>query len=134
MGLKLPSIDNVVKATIWAIVIFATLLLVINFNALSTGKGDILKQIPEDFFTKSMGYIIFGLAVWLGWKLSTGFVGETFNRRSLITLAIVGVLLGGLYFYVLQPYVATGHLPFLDLDLSASVIRHSPPMQALVGP
>ena len=129
MGFKLPNRDQWIITLLITIFILALANKVININAVSSGKGDILKAIPDDIFTVGIGYFIALVIAYTLWKIS-GYTGETFNKRSLITTIIVGIIIVSAYIFILEPFTSTGHLPMLKL--AAAQVKTT--MQSFIAP
>ena len=123
--------DQWVKTGLFTLVFLGVLNKLINISNLATGKGDILKTIPDNIFTIGIEFAIIAIVIWVFYKIGTGYVGETFNRRSFITLIIVTLALGAVYIFIIEPWTSDpGHLPVLFN--TASMVNTQ--VQAFIAP
>lgn len=117
MAKLLGDSDNLLKTLLLGLVFLWMISQFVIFSNIGVEGAEIFQAPPDDFVNQAFVMLIVAGAVWLSW-LVLGQLSGSFNRKKLVSFAIVGVVLYFIYTTVLVPLVGAP-----DLNLAAAGLQ-----------
>lgn len=124
MAIKAPDASQLVLMLIVGMVFLFLITSIIDFNAINSDDPDakIFRENVnyEDKISQTFVWLVTGMGVYLAWIVVMRS-GGAFNRKTLITLVVLGIVLYFLYNKVIAPQLDLAPIEFAAYQLQSVV-------------